>query len=506
MPKSDLKTSCLTTCSHEKKVFMSRMYQINVEAPPSGAVRSSRTVFDWGRGFEYLAENPHKISAFNHNGADGLSKLSLDLFQRPRVLEILAAAFRRGLTRDTIWDLSGICEQELGCYAAAARVYKRGVLIRNLNVSPNEFPATSVASNSYKIEILSQVNECFESLEERDVLVVDSNIVANLPLALQPRAIAVEFSEANKNIETLATLTVMLRNQLDRLATSERKVFIVGGGVAGDLVGMASGLLGIRAHYVPTTLLSMADSSVGGKVGVNFDPWGKNQVGMFCNPQAVSICVNWLKTLPQSELRGGLVECLKHALLVGDMQLWEALYNCSESGLYGLSSDILAKVIQVKVDVVSRDPLEMGERAILNFGHTFGHVVEALALKEKKKILHGECVAVGMIHALRLSKKYFSMHTDPFMKNLVDGGFLPSQKRLWEILGTGSEFGKRREEIQGLMLADKKLNSDNLVRMVLLKSPGQMARDPHGGWSIPFAWDAAWFDLCETVLSLSEIR
>lgn len=481
---------------------MLRICQIVVEAPSSGAVRSSRTVFDWGRGFDNLSKNPSKISAFHHSRPDEISKLSLELFERPRVLEILAAAFQQGLTRDTIWDLRGIREPELSCYVAAARVYKRGVSIQKSSVSPIEFSSATLTSNPYKIDILSQINDCFDSLQERDVLVVDNNILASLPVALKSKSIALDFSEANKNIEMLAAVTAMLRNHRDKLATSQFTVFIAGGGVAGDLVGMASGLLGIRAHYVPTTLLSMADSSVGGKVGVNFEPWGKNQVGMFCNPQAVSICLDWLKTLPLAELRGGLVECLKHALLIGDMRLWHTLYNCSEVGFSGLSADIMAKVIQVKVDVVSRDPLEMGERVILNFGHTFGHVVEALALKAKKKILHGECVAVGMIHALRLSKKYFSMNTDPLIKNLVDGGFLPSQKRILDILGLASQFEKRRDEIQGLMLADKKLNSDNLVRLILLKEPGQIARDAQGAWSVPFTWDDAWRDICETVQAL----
>lgn len=481
---------------------MSRICQIPVEASAPSLVRSSGPVFDWGRGVDDLQEKSLEIPGFYRVGSEAGLRLSLDVFERPRVLWILAAAFRKGLTRDTVWDLGGIGEEDLACYLAAARVYKRGVLTKNVPASQGGLTANASNLGAYKIEIYERLEECFQTISEHDIIISDINLLANLPIRVRSQALAWEFSEPKKNIESLAHLTMMLRKHRDIAATSQFTVFIVGGGVAGDLVGLAAGLLGLQAHYIPTTLLSMADSSVGGKVGVNFDPWGKNQVGMFSNPKAVSICQHWLKTLPEDELKGGLVECLKHALLLGDMTLWHALEACSASGPSALSADVLAKVIQVKVSVVSRDPLEMGERAILNFGHTFGHVIETLALRANKRFLHGECVAVGMIHALRLSKKYFAMESDPFLKSLVNGGLVPDQSRLSDILGESSGIDKLRGEIAGLLLADKKLTSDHLVRLVLLKSPGQIARDENGSWTIPFTWDDAWHDIRETVQAL----
>jgi 3-dehydroquinate synthase len=239
----------------------------------------------------------------------------------------------------------------------------------------------------------------------------------------------------------------------------------------------------------------MVDSSVGAKVGINFEPYGKNQIGLFHNPIGVSVCSDWLKTLPAEEFRAGISEGLKHALLAGDLALWNQLIDCVKWDVRSLPADLLAKIIQVKVDVVTRDPWELGERAILNFGHTLGHAIESMALKKRINILHGECVAFGMLHALRLSKKYFSMQADSFIEGILRSGILPSKEKLSAILGPTPELENNRQDILNLLLADKKSKADNLVRFVLLKAPGVVARGTDGSWTIPFKPVDVWIDM-----------
>jgi len=334
------------------------------------------------------------------------------------------------------------------------------------------------------------------------LIIVDQSVSKIFAHKIPRHAAVLEFSEVNKNIQNLASLVSRLRAHRNSTGVRDFTVYVVGGGVVGDLVGMAAGLQGLKTHYVPTTLLAMVDSSVGGKVGVNFEPWGKNQIGLFHNPAAVSVCLEWLKTLPREEFKSGLAEALKHALLSGDLKLWATLLECTKTDVPNVSAETLAKVVQVKVDIVARDPLEMGERAVLNFGHTLGHVIESMALKKGLRMPHGQCVAVGMLHALRLSKKYFGMHADEFIDGLLQSGILPGKELLIGLLGVSSNFEKMRDEITGLLLADKKSKSDSSIRFVLLKAPGEIARVPNDAWSVACKPDDAWEDICQTFMFL----
>jgi len=481
---------------------MSRICQITVDCPQVAPAWPAGKAFSWMGQSSQFAETSGGISGVKTQSTDDLQALSLEIFGRPNVLSILMWAFSNGLTRDTVWNLDGISDNDLDCYKTAARVYKRGVPTSGTHTVLRSESGQGTVQKNYEINFVDKIEVCFASFSKNDLIVVDQ-IISNIFTDKVPHNVLVlEFSEANKNIQTLASLVSRLRAHRNSTGVRDFTIYVVGGGVAGDLVGMAAGLLGLKTHYVPTTLLAMVDSSVGGKVGVNFEPWGKNQIGLFHNPVAVSVCLEWLKTLPREEFKAGLAEALKHALLSGDLKLWATLLECAKTDVPNVSAETLAKVVQVKVDIVARDPLEMGERAILNFGHTLGHVIESIALKKGLRIPHGQCVAVGMLHALRLSKKYFGMHADMLIDGILRSGILPSKDSLANIFGSDSDIDDNRDEIISLLLADKKSKADHRVRFVLLKSPGQIARGPDGTWTVWFKPEDAWKDIFQTFMFL----
>ena len=176
-------------------------------------------------------------------------------------------------------------------------------------------------------------------------------------------------------------------------------VGLLGGGVIGDLTGFAaaSWLRGIRFVQVPTTLLAMVDSSVGGKTGINI-PEGKNLVGAFHQPELVLMDLDTLKTLPPRELSAGMAEVVKTAV-IWDAELFQALEKSAE--IFPNIGKIIARCCEIKAEVVQQDEREGGLRGILNFGHTAAHAIENVA--GYGEFLHGEAVAIGMVYAARLS-------------------------------------------------------------------------------------------------------
>lgn len=188
-------------------------------------------------------------------------------------------------------------------------------------------------------------------------------------------------------------------------ATRDACVFALGGGVVGDMAGFAAAcwMRGIDCVQLPTTLLAMVDSSVGGKTAVDL-PQGKNLVGAFHPPRAVIADTATLRTLPPRELRAGLAEVIKYGAIV-DAPFLAWLADRAEALLAGDAAalaEAIARSCQHKAAITARDPLERGERALLNFGHTFGHAIEA-EQGYGHGLNHGEAVAVGMLLAARLS-------------------------------------------------------------------------------------------------------
>lgn len=243
----------------------------------------------------------------------------------------------------------------------------------------------------------------------RDCLIVSNETVAPLYLdalaacvsGVRTESVVLPDGEAHKTLETMSRI-------LDALvaARAARDVAVValGGGVVGDIAGFAAAsyMRGVDFVQVPTTLLAQVDSSVGGKTGVNHAA-GKNLIGAFHQPRCVLIDTHTLTSLPERELAAGLAEVVKYGAIVdADFFAW---LEANIDGLVERDRDLLAAAIarscELKAEVVSEDEREAGRRAILNFGHTFGHAIERC--QGYGDWLHGEAVAAGMVMAARLS-------------------------------------------------------------------------------------------------------
>jgi 3-dehydroquinate synthase len=210
---------------------------------------------------------------------------------------------------------------------------------------------------------------------------------------------------AGEQYKTLGRTSRIVDAMLEARIERSTPVIALGGGIVGDMTGFASAmaLRGVPFIQVPTTLLSMVDASVGGKTGVDHR-LGKNLIGAFHQPMAVLIDPAVLKTLPERELRGGLAECIKHEI-IRDSEGFDRLEKNIHRAL-ALDVDYLGELVAhnvgIKAKVVEADPFEKGERAHLNFGHTFGHVIES---ESQFSYSHGEAVGLGMIAAARAAVK-----------------------------------------------------------------------------------------------------
>jgi 3-dehydroquinate synthase len=203
--------------------------------------------------------------------------------------------------------------------------------------------------------------------------------------------------------KTVATVNRIYDTVLRAAVDRHTPLVALGGGVVGDTAGFAAAtiLRGLPFVQVPTTLLSMVDASVGGKTGVNHAV-GKNLIGSFHQPIAIFADPHALKTLPPRELRGGLAECIKHDI-IRDAEAFSRLerdIGRAESLDMGYLAALIAHNVAIKARVVEADPFENGERAHLNFGHTFGHAIENVSHYEYS---HGESVALGMVAASQLA-------------------------------------------------------------------------------------------------------
>ena len=229
-------------------------------------------------------------------------------------------------------------------------------------------------------------------------------VQAALAAARPDAKIALHVFEAGEASKTLANFSGVIDALAALGATRDACIYALGGGVVGDLAGFAAAcwMRGIDVVQLPTTLLAMVDSSVGGKTAVDIAQ-GKNLVGAFHPPRAVVADTAALRTLPPRELRAGFAEAIKYGAIV-DAPFLDWL-DADADGLLAGDDAVLAEAIARscahKAAIVERDPFERGERALLNFGHTFGHAIETE--QGYGGLNHGEAVAVGMVLAARLS-------------------------------------------------------------------------------------------------------
>lgn len=246
-------------------------------------------------------------------------------------------------------------------------------------------------------------------------------------------------------------------------------VLAVGGGVVGDAVGFAAAtyLRGVPFVQVPTSMLAMADSSIGGKVGVDTD-FGKNLVGAFKQPELVWMDFDTLGTLPDDELRNGMAEVIKAAIIRGGLA-WRAFAHGAPATDDERTS-VLRDAILLKREIVQEDPFEHGRRALLNLGHTFGHGIETWS---GYRLKHGFAVSLGMACAMHLSRAMGMCADATHDEVLAALGRLGLPTRLSDVRGFGAMLDADQDRIWALMQSDKKKQLGRL-RFVVVREPGDV--------------------------------
>ena len=272
-------------------------------------------------------------------------------------------------------------------------------------------------------------------------------LVGGLPNA---NLIIVRDGEPHKNLDTVrAIYDDLLKLGADRRTT----LLALGGGVIGDMAGFvaATYMRGIPLVQIPTTLLSMVDSSVGGKVGVDM-PQGKNLIGAFKQPQRVIIDTDVLSTLPELQWRCGMAEVIKHGLIAQPALLEPDLWQPEEAAY------LARHAVQVKIDIVEVDPYENGIRAHLNLGHTFGHAIEKAT---NYAVPHGEAVAIGIMKAALLSRNL----------GFIDDQLVARIQRIMWQIGLPTDIALDPFRWYAAMATDKKWQSGK-SRLVVLTGLG----------------------------------
>ncbi len=301
------------------------------------------------------------------------------------------------------------------------------------------------------------------------LIVTDANVapyyLARVEAALTGKAVRTLVLPPGEQEKTLARFAEVMAALAAQGASRDATVLALGGGVVGDLAGFAAAcwMRGVRLVQLPTTLLAMVDSSVGGKTAVDL-PQGKNLVGAFHQPAAVIADLATLDTLPVRELRAGLAEVVKYGAL-GDAEFFSWLEENADA-LLARDPDALAHAVATscrhKAGIVARDETEQGERMLLNFGHTFGHAIETE--QGYGGLLHGEAIAVGMVLAARLSA---DLGRAPWSDTARLAALLERLE-----LPVAVPAGLSGEALLGRMRLDKKALS-GAVRLILWSGLGQ---------------------------------
>ncbi len=323
--------------------------------------------------------------------------------------------------------------------------------------------------NGLRRELLVQLEE-LEAKGSKLVTLIDEGAQTAIPSVFEDSlsrfpSLIIPSGEKSKSLERYGRVLDFLASaNLDRGGV----VLAIGGGVVGDLGGFAAAtyMRGIRFIQIPTTIVSMVDSSIGGKTGINIAA-GKNLVGSFHQPIAVYIDIDFLHTLPEREFISGLAEIIKHGMLA-DRKLFDLL---AETPIENSRDDRLGDIIkwncEIKAAVVKADEKELagsGGRALLNLGHTFGHAIENVA--GYGEYLHGEAIGIGLVAASHLSQRLgFIESADVGLAiSAIEGLRLPTHLR----------NPLRIDDLYQAMTRDKKVKA-GVIRFVVMKSIGQAA-------------------------------
>ncbi len=335
----------------------------------------------------------------------------------------------------------------------------------------------NLGERGYPIYIATDINglgkACSDArLRGKMLIVTDTNVEryysADCARELENMGaeVSVYVIPAGEQNKTLETVSGIYRKLIDLKADRNSTLVALGGGVTGDITGFAAAtfMRGIHFIQIPTSLMAQADSSIGGKTGVDFEG-SKNMVGAFYQPRFVYININTLRTLPERELRSGLAEVLKHGLILDADFFAYIEYNIEK--IFNFDENVLAYLTKmnckIKGMVVEQDEREEGLRELLNFGHTIGHAVES---ESGFTMLHGECVSVGMAGAYRLA----------FKLGMIDESLAERVEKMLKKIGLPVKAsGMDAQKIFNRMFYDKKVK-DGRLSFVLPKQIGEVIR------------------------------
>ncbi len=304
------------------------------------------------------------------------------------------------------------------------------------------------------------------SLESDKIFIItDSNTRLHcLPILVENVSIQFESISipAGEDYKSLNTTTDIWSSLLDKGCTRQSLVINLGGGVIGDMGGFSAAtyMRGVRFIQMPTSLLSMVDASIGGKLGIDFKGI-KNILGSFNNPECVWINTTFLDTLPEEQYNSGFAEIIKHSL-ISESNLWNQIND--DSSTIGIG-ELIERNIAIKQDIVKQDPKEAGIRKVLNYGHTIGHGLESYFLSNSRSLLHGYAVAYGMMleNELSVALGHLSNKDCNTINAFIAARYLESPLKLSK---------DAINEVVSIMRSDKK-NTDDVIRCSLLESPGK---------------------------------
>lgn len=316
--------------------------------------------------------------------------------------------------------------------------------------------------------------------EKEVYLIYDENLTAfakEIAAAVPSirKSIALSTSEELKTMETVLAIE---RHLLQADATRNALLLALGGGITTDITGFVASIYkrGVRYANIPTTLLAQVDAAIGGKTGVNLDGY-KNMLGSFLQPQFTYLCPEVLRTLGQRDFLAGAAELLKTFMIADGGRYKEAVrfLDCARNDKRGARNDengarndkelmgLIWEAAQIKAGIVERDPLEQGERAVLNLGHTFGHAIEHQAQLCGDDIRHGEAVAIGIIMAARLSEAM----------NIAENGLAESLVADFKSIGLPVQSPYPLDSLREAMEKDKK-SAGGKVKFILPLKPGEV--------------------------------
>jgi 3-dehydroquinate synthetase len=372
---------------------------------------------------------------------------------------ILEDAFELHLSRSIGWQLDQVSNKE--AYVSAAKIFRRGVA--HSSQRPREL------SGTYRVAFHSSQKPS-DLLKIDGPIIIDSNVAKAWQITPRLEDLSLHLDEASKSLSTAAKIIEWIKRH-------PGTVTIVGGGILADVAAFSAALADRPFRLVPTTLLAMLDACVGGKTGVNFGRFGKNQLGLFAFPTEVIISSNWLQTLSEREFKAGLAEAYKHAVISGDKALAKKVASLDFSK--EAVEPLLEELVNVKAKIISQDPSEAGIRAVLNFGHTLAHAIEKVSheFSPEDPILHGEAIGIGMLFALSLSHKLGELDVKIFQEikeQLLAARFLITKDQFQR------QLGLRKLKEQSLInlfaeavLQDKKNQNQGSTEWVLLKDWGE---------------------------------